>query len=165
MRTLYHFRGAIACILLTLAAWAYGHERMRGAELLGALAVRDSVLTVQADSLAAAKARADSAHKVKVATFTKWRTAYDTTHDTVTVERVAYVKKETADSTIRACSGALGSCELTRAIAEAQATTERERRENAERTLSTYIRADRVATVKWGAIGAAVGYGVCTFAK
>lgn len=165
MRTLYHFRGAIACALLALLAIAYGCERQHTAELRGALTARDSVLRANGVRLERLKVRVDTVHRVDSVRFDRWRTVYTHTADTVRVRDTLYVRKELADSVVRSCSLALNSCEEAKALRDSIIANERARREAVERMLANTVRAARTAKPVWGALGAAVGFGACTLAR
>ena len=90
--------------------------------------------------------RIDSLYQTDTLTLTKWKTkwdsvlVHDTTHDTITVERIIQV----ADSTIRSCSRALRTCEdqvavLRTWLAQDSVSYRALRRENARLKLTRHL--------------------------
>lgn len=95
--------------LLTLGRCAGRNAYERG-RLEARTAVLDSVTKAHRREVA----RVDTVARVDSVRLVRWATRYDTlrTSDTVTVRDTLYVRKELADSTVRACVEAFNSCEL-----------------------------------------------------
>jgi hypothetical protein len=91
-----------SCDASARASERYAIERARS----------DSVIA----SLTAEASRRDTVFRRDTVRLTRWRTAYDTARvtDTVVVDSVVYIPREIADSTIRACTLAVGSCAAAR---------------------------------------------------
>lgn len=98
----------VVCLALALG---YGWEQRRR----GRAEAQTAALRAANDSLRLVARRIDTLYRVRVDTFVRWRVRLDTLTRTVeawkhdTVKVVEYVAR--ADSTIRACSLALETCE------------------------------------------------------
>lgn len=79
----------------------------------GELQAQLRVLATQADSLRAESTRLDTVYRADTVRLTRWRTAYDTLYADRQITDTVWVKRfvVTADSTIKSCSAALGTCE------------------------------------------------------
>lgn len=116
----------------------------------------DAALRVELDSLRKLSAKVDTVRVAQTDSFTRWRTKYDTVrttlniHDTIEVIRFVYV----ADSTIRACSLALASCEESRRLLGEQVNRLNLRISALAPPSRWEVAGDRA---KWAAIGYGVG--------
>lgn len=96
----------VGLLLAAGVGWALDHRARTRAE------ERAETATAAADSLRRVADSLEGAYRVDTLTLTRWRTRWDSIvgpgrTDTLTVEKVTLV----ADSTIRACTAALSTCE------------------------------------------------------
>lgn len=156
---------ALGAALATLLLGAlYLHEVQRTAELRGELRVRSAQLDSAAKALTTRMARVDTVARVDSVTFTRWRTQYVTTTDTIRVRDTLYVRKEVADSTVSACLVALGSCARRVAVRDSLLAVAEDRRALAVRAATLTVREARRGKLTWGLVGAGVGALACTVA-
>jgi len=152
----------LAAVLLGAALWwARAAERR-----VGAAQARIVALEAVRDSLAAAAARLDTVYRADTLRLTRWRVRVDSLRDSLTITDTVEVVRFIAvqDSTIAACTAALGTCEQ-RVAAERARTANAEARVTETRKL---VGAPRTAVgVAWdaraGALGLAADYDVGRF--
>lgn len=148
---------ALAC-LVALGAWfTISSAERRGFEA-GELAARTHVLDSIATVQAAEVRRVDTVARVDSVRFVQWRTRYVATTDTVVVDSIVYVNKATADSTVNACTEALGSCATRVAARDRLIRTLYDRRAADSLALRQAVTRQRTAAVKGGVVGGVIGF-------
>lgn len=143
-------------VALLLAEW-HGRRVAHEADALEARASQTAALDSARHALERHAARVDTVARVDSVAFVRWRTAYDTTHDTVTVEHVVYVRKSEADATIGKCTEAFTSCEARVAARDAIIANLHERVTADSVNAAHAAHVSRMARLQDALLGAAAG--------